>query len=208
MATEFAAQGAPGRDPRGCMRTTVLFVPGLRDHVEDHWQTHAARVFANSVTVEPLTENRLSRVARVAALDAVLQAIKGDVVIAAHSAGCLMVAHWAAAPTRPIKAALLATPADLERPLPPGYPSFEDLSANGWLPIPRHKLPFATLVVVSRNDPLCSFVRAEELAQHWGAAQVDAGNVGHLNPPAGFGPWPKGHDLIADLLKINGKRGG
>ncbi len=183
------------------MSTAVLFVPGLRDHVEDHWQTHAARAFPGSVTVEPLTEDRLSRAARVAALDAALQAIAGEVVIAAHSAGCLMVAHWALAPTRPIRAVLLATPADVEHPLPPGYPSYDDLSANGWLPIPRQRLPFPTLVVASRNDPLASFARVEELARDWGAELVDAGQVGHLNPPAGFGPWADGHRLIERLLR-------
>ena len=53
-------------------------------------------------------------------------AIKGDVVIAAHSAGALMVVNWALAPTRRIRGALLATPADVESPLPPGYPDFDD----------------------------------------------------------------------------------
>lgn len=181
------------------MSATVLFVPGLRDHVEDHWQTHAARDFPGSVTVEPLTEDRLSRAARVAALDAALQAIEGEVVIAAHSAGCLMVTHWAMTPTRPVKAALLATPADVEHPLPSGYPSYEDLSSNGWVPIPRQPLPFPTLVVASRNDPLASFERVEGLARDWGAELHDAGAVGHLNPPAGFGPWPDGIKLIERL---------
>ena len=181
------------------MSATVLFVPGLRDHVEDHWQTHAARAFPGSVTVAPLTQDRLSRAARVAALDAALHAIDGDVVLAAHSAGCLMVAHWALAPTRPIKAALLATPADVEHPLPPGYPSFADLSANGWLPIPQSTLPFPTLVVASRNDPLAGFDRVAGMARDWGAELHDAGEVGHLNPPAGFGPWPDGHRLIEQL---------
>ncbi|MFN5779816.1 MAG: RBBP9/YdeN family alpha/beta hydrolase, partial [Novosphingobium sp.] len=139
------------------MSATVLFVPGLRDRVEDHWQTHAARAFPGSVTVAPLTEDRLSRAARVAALDAALNSIAGDVVIAAHSAGCLMVAHWALASTRSTRAALLATPADVELPLPPGYPTYDELSANGWLPIPRAPLPFPTLVVASRNDPLARF---------------------------------------------------
>lgn len=183
------------------MSATVLFVPGLRDHVEDHWQTHAARAFPGSVTVEPLTEDRLSRAARVAALDVALQAIKGEVVIAAHSAGCLMVAHWALAPSRAIKAALLATPADVEHPLPPGYPSHDNLSANGWLPIPRARLPFPALVVASRNDPLAGFERVEGLARDWGADLHDAGDVGHLNPPAGYGPWPGGHDLIEQMLR-------
>lgn len=182
------------------MTATVLFVPGLRDHVEDHWQTHAARAFPGAVTVEPLTSDRLSRDARVAALDAALQAITGEVVIAAHSAGCLMVAHWAQAPTRPIKAALLATPADVEHPLPPGYPTFEELNANGWVPIPRTPLPFPTVVAASRNDPLARFDKVAELATCWRAKLHDAGAVGHINPPAGFGPWAAGEDLIRQLV--------
>ncbi|MEN9682668.1 MAG: hypothetical protein RLZZ427_419 [Pseudomonadota bacterium] len=182
------------------MTATVLFVPGLRDHVEDHWQTHAARAFPRAVTVPPLTTDRLSCAARVAAVDAALHAIEGEVVIAAHSAGCLMVAAWALAPTRPIKAALLATPADVENPLPAGYPTFADLAANGWVPIPRTPLPFPTLVVASRNDPLADFDKVAELAEAWGATLHDAGAVGHLNPPAGFGPWAEGHLLIEQLM--------
>ena len=99
---------------------TVLFVPGLRDHVAEHWQTLLASEIPGSVTVEPLHEDRLSRAARVRALDAALSAIKGDVVVAAHSAGALMVVNWAMSPTRQIRGALLATPADVECPLPAG----------------------------------------------------------------------------------------
>jgi predicted alpha/beta hydrolase family esterase len=182
------------------MPVTVLFVPGLRDHVEDHWQTHAARAFAGAATVAPLVENRLSRAARVAALDAALHAIAGEVVIAAHSAGCLTVAHWACQASRPIRAALLATPADVENPLPPGYPTPQELEEGGWLPIPRQSLPFPATVVASRNDPLAHFGRVADLAADWGARLHDAGPVGHLNPPAGYGAWPAGHGLIAQLL--------
>jgi len=120
---------------------TVLFVPGLRDHVEDHWQTHLAREIAGSKTVPPLIKDRLSLRARVEVLDEALQAIAGDVILAAHSAGVLMIAHWAQNPTRAIRAALLATPADIETPLPEGYPTFQELTQNGWLPIPRAPLP-------------------------------------------------------------------
>lgn len=178
---------------------TILFVPGLRDHVEDHWQTHAGREIPGSITVEPLASDRLSRAARVAALDAALRAIPGDVVLVAHSAGCLTTVHWALAPTRPIRAALLVTPADIENPLPAGYPSTEELREGGWFPVPRRALPFPTLVVASRNDPLADFARVEALAATWGAELHDAGDVGHLNPAAGFGPWPAVHDLLRRL---------
>ena len=182
------------------MTATVLFVPGLRDHVEDHWQTHAARALPGSLTVEPLSVDRLSCRARVEALDRALSAITGDVVIAAHSAGCLMVAHWAMRATRPIKAALLATPADVETPLPAGYPTLSELDVGGWLPIPRAPLPFPAIVAASHNDPLGSWERIAGMAVDWGAQVHDAGTVGHLNPPAGFGPWHKGVDLIRQMV--------
>lgn len=178
---------------------TILFVPGLRDHVEDHWQTHAARAIPGSATVEPLDADRLSRAARVGALDAALKAIPGEVILVAHSAGCLTTVHWALAPTRRIRAALLVTPADIENPLPAGYPEMADLKAGGWMPIPRRTLPFPALVVASRNDPLCAFERVAGFADAWGAALHDAGDVGHLNPAAGYGPWPEVTALLDRL---------
>jgi len=178
---------------------TVLIVPGLRDHVADHWQTLLAAEIPGSVTVEPLTEERLSRDARVNALGAALNGIEGDVVIAAHSAGALMVANWALAPTRRIRGALLATPADVENPLPAGYPAYDDLAANGWLPIPRKLLPFRAIVVASRNDPLAQFEKVAGLARAWGAELHDAGDVGHLNPAAGYGRWDGALPLLERL---------
>lgn len=182
---------------------TFLFVPGLRDHVAEHWQTLLADEIPGSVTVEPLTEDRLSRAARVSALDEALNRIEGDVVIAAHSAGALMVANWALAPTRPIRGALLVTPADVENPLPPGYPAFEDLKANGWLPIPREPLPFPAIVVASQNDPLAQFEKTAGLAHAWSAELYDAGEVGHLNPAAGFGRWDDALPLLGRLADIS-----
>lgn len=178
---------------------TVLFVPGLRDHVTDHWQSLLAAEIPGSVTVEPLAENRLSREARVNALDEALSRIDGDVVIAAHSAGALMVANWALAPTRRIRGALLATPADVENPLPPGYPAYDDLAANGWLPIPRELLPFRSIVAASRNDPLAQLEKVAGLARAWGAELHDIGDAGHLNPAAGYGRWDGALPLLERL---------
>lgn len=107
-----------------------------------------------------------------------------------------MVAAWAANTTRVIKGALLATPADVERPLPEGYPTLADLTAHGWCPMPRQRLPFPTIVAASHNDPLAAFDRVAGLAKSWGAQLHDAGEVGHLNPPAGYGAWGDALPLI------------
>jgi predicted alpha/beta hydrolase family esterase len=181
------------------VRSTVLFVPGLRDHVAEHWQTLLAAEMPGSRTVAPLEHDKLSCAARVEALDQAIAAIDGPVVLAAHSAGCLMVAHWAQEHDRAIQGALLATPADIETPLPPGYPAFADLEANGWLPIPRQPLPFPSIVVASSNDPLAALDRVLSMANAWGSRFFAPGAVGHLNPAAGFGPWAQARGLIEAL---------
>ena len=183
------------------MQPTVLFVPGLRDYVADHWQTLMAAELPGSRTVPPLEHDKLSCAARVEALDRAIADIEGPVVLAAHSAGCLMVAHWAQRHSRPIKAALLAAPADVETPLPEGYPTFEALKVNGWIPIPCEPLPFRSVVAASTNDPLAALDRTATLAQDWQSKVVLLGEVGHLNPAAGFGPWPQGKALLEALCR-------
>ena len=120
-------------------------------------------------------------------------------MLAAHSAGVLTVVHWATDHVGPIRGALLATPADVERPLPAGYPTLPELEAGGWLPIPRRPLPFPTILAASDNDPLAEASRTAELALAWNSRLMPLGAVGHLNPAAGFGPWPQALDLLRML---------
>ncbi|SEK16672.1 MULTISPECIES: alpha/beta hydrolase [unclassified Variovorax] len=188
---------------------TVLIVPGLRDHVADHWQTLLAAKLPKVHSVPPLEHDKLSCAARVDAIDRALQDIGGPVVIVAHSAGAMMVAHWAMSRytrytfgtrnTLDIRGALLAAPADLETPMPAGYPTVDVLDSNGWLPLPRAVLPFPSIVAASSNDPLTRLDRARELARCWGSRLVELGAVGHLNPNSGFGEWPRAEELIREL---------
>ena len=179
---------------------TVVIVPGLRDHVAEHWQTFLAEKLDNTVTVPPLEHDKLSRAARVAALDEVVNSVEGPVVLVAHSAGVITTVHWAQAATRRIEGALLATPADLENPLPQGYPTIDELEGGGWNPIPRRRLPFPSIVAASTNDPLADPRRVADMAQAWGSRLVSVGAVGHLNPAAGYGPWPMAEQLLQDLI--------
>lgn len=179
----------------------LLIVPGLRDHVEQHWQTLLAQRLPHAVTVPPMGRDNLSCQQRVDAIEAAVAAGPQGVVIVAHSGGCISVAHWAAM-TRlagKVKGALLATPPDFDSPMPAGYPDLAALAAGGWLPVPRAQLPFRSLVALSSNDPLATPDSVHRLAQDWGSEVVALGAVGHLNPASGFGPWP-GVDALVQRL--------
>jgi hypothetical protein len=183
--------------------TTVLIVPGLRDRVASHWQTLLeARLRGEGravASVPPMGRVELDRATKVAAIERVAQAMTGPIVVVAHSGGCVMVAHWAQTTQRVVHGALLAAPPDFERPMPDGYPTLAQLDAAGWLPVPRTRLPFRSIVGASRNDPLAAYGRVVELAQAWGSELVDLGAVGHLNPASGYGEWPQAADLIDRL---------
>ena len=169
------------------MNASVLIVPGLRDQVANHWQTLLASRMPQAETVAPMGRENIDLDGRVAAIEAAAQRIGGPLILVAHSAGCIMTAHWAKRThCHQVIGALLAAPPDLETAMPQGYPTLEALRANGWLPVPREPLPFPSIVAASENDPL-------------GRLDVSIGAVGHLNPASGFGDWPQAEDFIAEL---------
>ncbi|NGP05799.1 alpha/beta fold hydrolase [Rhodococcus sp. 14C212] len=178
---------------------TVVIVPGLRDHVPDHWQSLLADTLDHVRTVPPLERNTLDLTARVAALQTVVADISGPVVLVAHSAGVLITVHWAHQHPRQIRGALLATPPDLDTPMPDGQITTDELRRHGWLPTPRARLPFPSIVAASTNDPLARVDRVADLAECWGSRLVDLGAVGHLNPAAGYGPWPRAAEFLREL---------
>lgn len=186
----------------------VLIIPGLRDHVEDHWQTFLAKELAPDyqvITVPPLQQDKLNLTARLEAIQHSMAQLSGKVVVVAHSAGCLMLVHWAKhyALLNPdkISAALLVTPPDIQQNWPAQYPSPEELSATGWAPLPTEPLPFPALVVSSSNDHLASAEAVERMARQWNAALLPLGAVGHLNPASGYGHWPLATTLVRQLAQ-------
>ena len=183
-------------------QAAILIVPGLRDHVEDHWHTHLERKLSSVrkvVSVPPLETDKLSCAARVAAVQQAIEAIEGPLIVVAHSAGVIMTVHWAQKHTRKLEGVLLAAPPDFESPLPAGYPTPDVLQANGWLPVPRQALPFRSIVAASTNDPLATLDRVTQMASDWGSELVNVGALGHINPASGFGEWLLAEQLIQSL---------
>ena len=183
-------------------QATVLIIPGLRDHVAEHWQTLLEARLEKVRSVPPLQIDKLNCAKRVEAIQAALDQITGPVILVAHSAGVLITVHWAAKHQHNIQGALLVTPPDLNLSWPANYPSPDTLRQEGWDPVPMQVLPFPSIVVGSSNDYLASADAVEDMAKAWGSEWVNLGEVGHLNPAAGYGPWPQAEAFIRQLDKI------
>jgi predicted alpha/beta hydrolase family esterase len=59
-------------------------------------------------------------------------------------------------------------------------------------PTPLVRLPFASLLVTSENDPYAGIDGAAGFTSHWGSEFVNMGAEGHINVDSGHGPWPIG----------------
>lgn len=172
---------------------TILFVDGWLGPDPGDWQELWAHKLPASVRVTQDDWQHAERDQWVARLDEAIAGCKEPPVLVAHSLGCLTSAHWVADGTkRPVRAALLVTPADVEHNVTPEIVGFD--------PIPRIVFPFPAIVVASRNDHWMTLDRALSFATAWGARFVDAGEVGHLTVGGGYGPWPEGERLLGDLL--------
>lgn len=171
----------------------VLILPGWQDSGPGHWQTRWETRHGDLRVVQddwhwPKRGDWMAR------LDEALLDDERPALLAAHSLGCLLVAAWAAHSrhTARVCGALLVAPPDVERAdMPP--------QVQAWRPIVRRRLPFASTVVASRDDTMCSLERARALAQDWGSGFVDAGARGHLNADSGLGDWPEGRAMLQAL---------
>ena len=173
----------------------VLLLPGWLNSDAAHWQSRWEALHGYTrVEQDDWTWPR--RGDWMARLDEVIQQQDAPVVLVAHSLGCQLVAAWAAHSqhTARVVAAWLVAPPDTER---------EDMPPNlfNWRPMARSKLPFATRVLASSDDPYCVLERAEGLARAWGSEFELVGPRGHINGESGLGDWGAGHDALIQWLQ-------
>ncbi len=174
--------------------TPILIVPGLGGSGQHHWQTYLERSFPGASRVHQDDWDRPDRDAWTERLVAAVDASPGAVLVA-HSLGCAVVVHAAAArPDLRVAAALLVAPADVDN----GHNATDHV--RGFAPMPCTALPFRSVVVASTDDPYMTVARARAFAGEWGAEFIEAGALGHINVDAGFGPWPDGERMLRRLI--------
>ncbi|MGQ0709046.1 MAG: RBBP9/YdeN family alpha/beta hydrolase [Rhodoferax sp.] len=170
--------------------TQVLLLPGWQNSGPDHWQSRWEALHG-FVRVQQHDWDQPLRGDWIIQLEEAVLARPGPCLLVAHSLGCQLVAAWAAVSRSAarVQGALLVAPGDPER---------EELRGvlRSWAPVVRTRLPFASLLLGSSNDPYCQWERAQGFARDWGSRFVDYGARGHINAESGLGDWPEGLDYL------------
>ncbi|WP_102961433.1 alpha/beta hydrolase [Mangrovicella endophytica] len=173
----------------------TLIVPGLNGSPAGHWQHHWALADPTAELVEQEDWTRPVLADWLHALEARIEGSAPGVILVAHSLGCALVAALAHSPAAShVGGALLVAPAAVA-PLTASHPTLRSFQDTG-----TDALPFASILVASRNDPFMSFHAAERQAVTWGSALFDLGHAGHINIASGFGPWDEA-PVLADGLR-------
>lgn len=173
---------------------TYLILPGWGGSGPEHWQSRWAHELSGAQRIEVEDWFRPSRVEWLGALDRAIGAAAAPPFVVAHSLGCIALAYWAAAATRPLAGALLVAPPDLE--LPTATPNLRVFA-----PLPRTRLPFPSHVVASDNDSYASVPRSRQLAADWGSDFTVLRRAGHINGASGLGSWARGRALLQRLVE-------
>ncbi len=175
------------------MSKVFLIVPGVGNSDENHWQSLWAKKGNEFERVEqrdwasPVCDDWVE------SIEAHVAELAGkEVVLVAHSLGCLAVAHWASKTSLQVRGALLVAPPDVARVK-------TKHSASGFEALPLVRLPFKSLLVASANDEYANISKAWSYAQFWGSEFVNVGNKGHINSNSNLGDWVEGQKLLLNF---------
>lgn len=164
----------------------ILMIPGLGGSGPLHWQTRWQQKLSTAQRVEQQDWDAPERDPWARAVADMVNSSGKPVVLVAHSLGVPTAINALEYMVRRPAGAFFVAPPDLD--------NTDLLSPQllGFGPYHGERLPFPSITVGSNNDPYCAADLAEGLADRWGSLFINAGEAGHINTDAGYGPWPEG----------------
>ena len=171
--------------------TRFFIVPGLGNSGPNHWQTQFEQSSPAFTRIVQREWDAPDCQEWVATLDLTLAGEDlSNVVLIAHSLGCVAVAHWARQFGRVVKGVLLVAPSDVDTTHYAAFPTI------GFGPMPLQRLSFPSKLVASSTDEWVTLARAQQFATAWGSEFVNIGPAGHINAASGHGSWPAGLKML------------
>jgi uncharacterized protein len=167
-----------------------LILHGLQGSGPDHWQSWLARRLrerGERVSYPELPEPEAPR------LDPWLEALERELrdpdglAVVCHSLGCVLwLQHARRCGGAPVERVLLVAPPSPSVELP-GVRGFFPLSIE---PADVARAAGSTRVVWAGDDPYCPEGAERLYAEPLGLPACSLEGGGHINPDAGYGPWP------------------
>ncbi len=172
----------------------ILIIPGYTNSGPAHWQSRWEAKLSSARRVEQAEWSKPVREEWVAKIAEEVNSSTHPVVLVAHSLGVPSTIHAIPLFRKKVAGAFFVAPPEVENP------AIRPRHLMSFGPYPRDPLPFPSITIASRNDPFGSYEHADDIASAWGSALIDAGEAGHINAEAGFGPWPEGTMVFARFL--------
>ncbi|BCH25532.1 alpha/beta hydrolase [Mesorhizobium sp. L-8-10] len=169
-------------------------VPGYTNSGPEHWQSRWESKLSTARRVVQAEWSKPVREDWTATLATAVNEAERPVVLVAHSLGVPTAIHALPQFRKPVAGAFFVAPPDVANP------KIRPKHLMSFGPYPREPLPFPSITIASRNDPYCALEIAEDVAAAWGSLFIDAGEAGHINSEAGYGPWPEGSMAFAQFL--------
>jgi uncharacterized protein len=174
------------------MSTPTLLIPGYQGSGPEHWQQWLLAQLPGSCLLDGIDWHRPVLADWASRIRDLLSRAEHPLTLVAHSFCCLAAVIATADRPDKVRDLILAAPADPTRFDFLGLNPANDAESPFQLGrvLPQGSLQVPGLLIGSRNDPWLQFAGAHAMAQCWELDFHDAGNVGHVNPESGFGPWP------------------
>lgn len=175
------------------VRTSLLLIPDHGGIPPGHWLAWLAEQVPGSHEVPELDSAQAVLAHWAETIRRYLAAAEATQTLVAHGFGCLAAAVAVADRPDCVDQLILVAPADaaaFDCTGPRTHRSRHEERFRLDQVLPREALGPPGLLVASRDDPGLYPAGARELAERWGLDFVDTGPAGHIDPAAGYGPWP------------------
>ncbi|ADL50309.1 RBBP9/YdeN family alpha/beta hydrolase [Clostridium cellulovorans] len=176
----------------------VKILPGLNNSGADHWQSIWEKKYGfERVQQDDWKQPKYNEWEK-NLIDNLQRENDKNIILIAHSLGCLLTAKAITKIEDYVKAIFLVAPPDTSRDI---FPK----EINSFNNLPNKTLGVPGILVYSEDDQYASAEYSLKQAKNWGLQAVSVGKRGHINSDSNIENWDQGYEIFQKLL-INEER--
>ncbi|NRT86411.1 RBBP9/YdeN family alpha/beta hydrolase [Clostridium beijerinckii] len=172
----------------------IKIVPGLNNSGPEHWQTIWEKKYGFKRIIQEEWDYPVYKEWEKNLIENLSREDSYDVVLVAHSLGCLLTVKAMPKIRKYLKAVFLVAPPD---PNKEQFPSFLDSFEH----LPEDNLELPGMLIYSENDQYSSSLFCIEKGKQWGLETVSVGRKCHINSESNIDDWNEGFNLFQKLLE-------